>query len=124
MNKQLENDMNPDYMPSVMKSNSQRKREAAEYHNHLVEQHGHQSVAGRVVEPAGVSQRNALAATRDATSGTQNRTRGGRRMRTELRSGLILSCVGATRFVACLRGQESISICNRYTCLRAGRIGV
>lgn len=69
-------------------SNNYRKREAARQHNAMIDKHGHQVVGPRVIDPEPQSQRNAMAAQRDATSGHPNRTYGGRRMRSRAGSTL------------------------------------
>jgi len=74
--------MQANYKPAIDMTNGERKREAARQHNELIEKGGYGAITLKVIEPVDIpSQRNALAAKRDATSGHPNRTWGGRRMR-------------------------------------------
>lgn len=80
-------------------SNAKFKREEAARHNAEIEKNGYPKAGGRVLKAMPPSQRNALVAQMDKTSGTPNRSRAGRRMRS--RAGATLDGI--------MRGRQKIN---------------
>lgn len=80
-------------------TNGQRKRLEAARHNAEIEKNGYPKAGGRVLKAMQPSQRNALVAQMDKTSGTPNRSRAGRRMRA--RAGATLDGI--------MRGRQKIN---------------